>query len=311
MLPEVGSTIVPPGLSSPSRSAASIIASPMRSFTEPPGFRYSSFARIVPGTSREIRSSRTIGVDPTRSRTLGYVARHRGAKGTVAPPRTLHGDRYMSVGSCRWRASCAAATRIPAGSSRWWPAVSVPEIVGEAVAGDGLTGVEQHQGGQRAHLRRRQRDPTPVGEHSSGPSTRNSMAAIRPTVKTFRRGPVAAPRLYRASTGGLEPAAMSSSTGHWESGAGGRLGRASRRGLISQPARGHCRRRDRGCGPDARVAGRRATDGVVRVQRPGPSCSSSRPASADFASRRSARPAARPAQPGCRVPAPARARSFP
>ena len=72
MLPEVGSTIVPPGLSSPSRSAASIIASPMRSFTEPPGFRYSSLARIVPGTSGEIRSSRTIGVPPTRSSTLGY-----------------------------------------------------------------------------------------------------------------------------------------------------------------------------------------------------------------------------------------------
>ena len=51
MLPEVGSTIVPPGFSSPSRSAASIIASPIRSLTEPPGFRYSSLARIVPGTS--------------------------------------------------------------------------------------------------------------------------------------------------------------------------------------------------------------------------------------------------------------------
>ena len=45
MLPEVGSTIVPPGFSCPSRSAASIIASPIRSFTDPPGFRYSSFAR--------------------------------------------------------------------------------------------------------------------------------------------------------------------------------------------------------------------------------------------------------------------------
>ena len=72
MLPEVGSTIVPPGFSRPSRSAASIIASPMRSLTDPPGFTNSSFARIVPGTSREIRSRRTIGVDPTRSSTVGY-----------------------------------------------------------------------------------------------------------------------------------------------------------------------------------------------------------------------------------------------
>src|SRR4028119_1855409 len=37
--------IVPPGLSFPSRSAASIIGSPIRSFTEPPGFSISSFAR--------------------------------------------------------------------------------------------------------------------------------------------------------------------------------------------------------------------------------------------------------------------------
>ena len=55
VLPEVGSTIVPPGLSFPSRSAASIIGRPMRSFTEPPGFRYSSFARIcAPPRRREL-----------------------------------------------------------------------------------------------------------------------------------------------------------------------------------------------------------------------------------------------------------------
>ena len=72
MLPEVGSTIVPPGLSFPSRSAASIIASPIRSLFEPPGFMYSSFASSVAGTSCEIRGSRTIGVFPTRSSTVGY-----------------------------------------------------------------------------------------------------------------------------------------------------------------------------------------------------------------------------------------------
>ena len=38
MLPDVGSTIVPPGFSRPSRSAASIIAIATRSFTLPPGF---------------------------------------------------------------------------------------------------------------------------------------------------------------------------------------------------------------------------------------------------------------------------------
>src|SRR5919109_1562472 len=45
VLPEVGSTIVPPGLSFPSRSAASMSGRPIRSFTEPPGFRYSSLTR--------------------------------------------------------------------------------------------------------------------------------------------------------------------------------------------------------------------------------------------------------------------------
>ena len=39
MLPLVGSTMVPPGPSFPSRSAASIMICAMRSFTEPPGIQ--------------------------------------------------------------------------------------------------------------------------------------------------------------------------------------------------------------------------------------------------------------------------------
>ena len=46
MLPLVGSTITPPGFSRPARSAASIIGSAMRSFTEPPGFMCSSLATM-------------------------------------------------------------------------------------------------------------------------------------------------------------------------------------------------------------------------------------------------------------------------
>src|SRR6266516_899408 len=72
VLPEVGSTIVPPGLSFPSRSARSIIGSPIRSLTEPPGFRYSSFASRVGAMSLPSLSSRTIGVAPTRSSRVGY-----------------------------------------------------------------------------------------------------------------------------------------------------------------------------------------------------------------------------------------------
>src|ERR1051325_7069500 len=44
----------------------------MRSFTEPPGLRYSSFARCVLPVSRPIVCSRTIGVWPTSSSAVGY-----------------------------------------------------------------------------------------------------------------------------------------------------------------------------------------------------------------------------------------------
>ena len=47
MFPLVGSTIVPPGRSAPDRSAASTMRTAMRSFTDPPGLRYSTLARTV------------------------------------------------------------------------------------------------------------------------------------------------------------------------------------------------------------------------------------------------------------------------
>ena len=115
MLPEVGSTIVPPGRSRPSCSAASIIARPMRSLTEPPGFRNSSFARSSPGTSRESRSSRTIGVEPTSSRTVGYSRRvigeayfrrgSRAARRVIVPTRlrfrARHANFHSTLLACR------------------------------------------------------------------------------------------------------------------------------------------------------------------------------------------------------------------
>jgi hypothetical protein len=44
VLPEVPSTMVPPGFNSPDLSAASTIASPIRSLSEPPGLTVSSLA---------------------------------------------------------------------------------------------------------------------------------------------------------------------------------------------------------------------------------------------------------------------------
>src|SRR5207244_9495549 len=67
VFPEVGSTIVPPGRRRPSRSAASIIRSPIRSLTEPPGLSISSLPSRVHSTSGPILSSRNSGVRPTRS----------------------------------------------------------------------------------------------------------------------------------------------------------------------------------------------------------------------------------------------------
>src|SRR3954447_18845260 len=70
VLPDVGSTIVPPGFNKPSRSAASIIATATRSLTLPPGFVVSSFATSVHCTASALHTCgrRTSGVRPTRSR---------------------------------------------------------------------------------------------------------------------------------------------------------------------------------------------------------------------------------------------------
>src|ERR1700751_2027871 len=94
VLPDVGSTSVPPGFSFPSRPACSIIASPIRSLTEPPGLRNSSLARIRAWPGGESLSSRTIGVPPTRSRTVGYS---RGIAGSVEQSSALEGAMKITV----------------------------------------------------------------------------------------------------------------------------------------------------------------------------------------------------------------------
>src|SRR6267142_2087440 len=68
--PEVHSAIVPPGLSWPERSAASTIASAMRSLTLPPGLKVSSLASTGQGQPRVTRCNRTSGVFPMVSRML-------------------------------------------------------------------------------------------------------------------------------------------------------------------------------------------------------------------------------------------------
>ena len=65
VLPEVASTIVPPGFSWPDFSAASIIATPIRSLTEFAGFAPSSFATISAPLRSLALLRRTSGVPPT------------------------------------------------------------------------------------------------------------------------------------------------------------------------------------------------------------------------------------------------------
>ena len=64
VLPPLYSTTVVSGPMRPSRSAPSIIASAIRSFIEPVGFRFSSLSQISAPFDGTQRSSRTSGVLP-------------------------------------------------------------------------------------------------------------------------------------------------------------------------------------------------------------------------------------------------------
>src|SRR3954454_20763207 len=67
VLPEVGSMIVPPGRSRPSRSAASTMVIATRSLIEPPGLKYSTLPTSCGPQPAAIRLRRTSGVSPTVS----------------------------------------------------------------------------------------------------------------------------------------------------------------------------------------------------------------------------------------------------
>src|SRR2546421_7160313 len=82
VLPDVGSTIVPPCFSNPSRSAASVIATAGRSFTEPPGLLVSILTMRSQVRPRLMRGTRTSGVSPMRPRTESATSISRGSPGT-------------------------------------------------------------------------------------------------------------------------------------------------------------------------------------------------------------------------------------
>ena len=80
MLPDVGSTIVPPGRRRPSRSAASISETATRSLIEPPGLSDSTFATSCGVRPAPRRDSRTSGVSPIASRIESRMSACGGAR---------------------------------------------------------------------------------------------------------------------------------------------------------------------------------------------------------------------------------------
>ncbi len=97
VLPDVGSTIVPPGCSRPSRSAASIIASAGRSLTLPPGLSISSLATIVAAKPPVTRLSRTSGVRPISSINESAISGSAGNSSLTGAPFGVHAvsDRHF------------------------------------------------------------------------------------------------------------------------------------------------------------------------------------------------------------------------
>src|SRR5262249_38602576 len=110
VLPEVGSMIVPPGRSAPEASAASTMRSAIRSFTDPPGLKYSTLAstagapRPAPPSPRvTVRSLTTAACPPTMLRGHWWTARDIPPPGTLgqrAPPLRLVPARRRAPDAC-------------------------------------------------------------------------------------------------------------------------------------------------------------------------------------------------------------------
>src|SRR3954452_15161766 len=107
VLPLVASTtVVRPGSIRPSRSAASIIATPIRSLTDPPGLNISSLPKTTAPPSGARRASWTIGVRPTWSAMLigmepiANLVWQR-LLVVVDPPRLLHPDALVELDRAR------------------------------------------------------------------------------------------------------------------------------------------------------------------------------------------------------------------
>src|SRR3989442_4324090 len=108
VLPDVASTISPPGLRRPSRSAASIIATPIRSLTEPPGLKNSALAYSGVRSPWVTLFKRMSGVHPIVSRTSRYALVWAGT-GASLQRVTLRVAKLDRLEECRGHGDAAAS----------------------------------------------------------------------------------------------------------------------------------------------------------------------------------------------------------
>ena len=97
VLPEVASTTVPPGLRRPSRSAASMILSAIRSLMDPPGLKNYTMAVRVQRSPRPMWFNRTNGVLPMVPRMLSWISGAAGSVDEEAMRYFTYGGQWSGV----------------------------------------------------------------------------------------------------------------------------------------------------------------------------------------------------------------------
>ena len=177
MLPEVGSTIVPPGCSSPEASAASIIRVAIRSFTEPPGLRYSTLAST---SGPSASSRRRAGRGCARAAPAGCCRSGRGASSRTAPDLRLVA-RAVRPGACRVRRVAVVGK---AGAARKLAAAAAYGGGGLSRAGRRPVRRAARRGQDRPQDDRRRRDdpvPDATGWYGRGRPARRSRSRCSAT----------------------------------------------------------------------------------------------------------------------------------
>ena len=195
VFPEVGSTrTVFPGVAFPSRSSASIMATPIRSFTELAGLKYSSFAATTaPGAeSFAIRLRRTRGVFPM-SFVMSVAIRMAASLARVVPGSDLPVEGFaLGAQAAHQLAEREAFDRRPGaprplplpGRRRGGPGRPGPPRPGAARGR--RTGRGRPRGASRGGPRRRDSPPFGRGRRRGAPPGRTGRGAGGPILAIGR-----------------------------------------------------------------------------------------------------------------------------